>query len=123
MRATWMRPDEATIGEKLKSKRPNGASTSALKSNLPKRAWTKYLHHRPDARTMILHSSVIEVTYNVQTVADDPTSWSWNTKSPTRTTEGLVPMAQKTKTYFAIRMPWLFYWRQGYHNGKQLYRL
>ena len=70
MPVTLDEAQQEAVGEKLKKQKLNAESISASKSSLPPPAGDQVSTTDPDARSMILHGSVIEVAYNVQTVAD-----------------------------------------------------
>ncbi|WP_428094985.1 hypothetical protein [Candidatus Pollutiaquabacter sp.] len=62
---------EATIAEKLKKQKAQRRKYKRIEKQLAETGLDQISTTDPDARTMILHGSVIEVAYNVQTVADE----------------------------------------------------
>ena len=74
----------------------------------------------PDARSMILHGSVIEVAYNVQTVADSANKLVLEYEVTNQNDrKALLPMAQKTKSICDTEAVAVLA-DKGYHNGEQL---
>ena len=75
----------------------------------------------PDSRSMILHGSVIEVAYNVQTVVDDKHNLIIEYQ-PTNTNDrkALLPMSVKAKEACGVTSITAIA-DKGYHNGEQLH--
>ena len=114
--------DEAqqeAVGEKLKKQKLSAESISASKAACRHRP-DQVSTTDPDARSMILHGSVIEVAYNVQTVADSANKLVLWVRShqPERPQSPAADGAENQRICDTDAVAVLA--DKGYHNGEQL---
>ncbi|XQP83964.1 MAG: transposase [Candidatus Pollutiaquabacter aromativorans] len=115
--------DEAqqeAVGEKLKKQRAQRRKYKRIEKQLAATGQDQVSTTDPDARSMILHGSVIEVAYNVQTVADSANKLVLEYEVTNQNDrKALLPMAQKTKSICDTEAVAVLA-DKGYHNGEQL---
>ena len=115
--------DEArqeAIGEKLKKQKAQRRKYKRIEKQLAETGQDQVSTTDPDARSMILHGSVIEVAYNVQTVADSANKLVLEYEVTNQNDrKALLPMSQKTKSICATEAIAVLA-DKGYHNGEQL---
>ena len=115
--------DEAqqeAVGEKLKKQKAQRRKYKRIEKQLAATGQDQVSTTDPDARSMILHGSVIEVAYNVQTVADSANKLVLEYEVTNQNDrKALLPMAQKTKSICDTEAVAVLA-DKGYHNGEQL---
>ena len=115
--------DEAqqeAVGEKLKKQKAQRRKYKRIEKQLAATGQDQVSTTDPDARSMILHGSVIEVAYNVQTVADSANKLVLEYEVTNQNDrKALLPMAQKTKSICDTEAVAVLA-DKGYHNGEHL---
>ena len=115
--------DEAqqeAVGEKLKKQKAQRRKYKRIEKQLAATGQDQVSTTDPDARSMIMHGSVIEVAYNVQTVADSANKLVLEYEVTNQNDrKALLPMAQKTKSICDTEAVAVLA-DKGYHNGEQL---
>jgi transposase len=110
----------ATIENKINKQRQNKRKYRRIEKQLQESGLDQISTTDPEARTMILHGSVIEVAYNTQTIADDKHNLIVDyqvTNSNDR--KALHPMSLKAKASLNVKELTVLA-DKGYHNGEQL---
>ncbi|XQP85743.1 MAG: transposase [Candidatus Pollutiaquabacter aromativorans] len=115
-----MKLSRKPFGEKLKKQKAQRRKYKRIEKQLAATGQDQVSTTDPDARSMILHGSVIEVAYNVQTVADSANKLVLEYEVTNQNDrKALLPMAQKTKSICDTEAVAVLA-DKGYHNGEQL---
>ena len=112
--------EQDTLAEKIMFQAERGLKYDHLQELLNKSEEGQISTTDPDARSMILHGSVIEVAYNVQTAVDDKNKLIVHYEATnTNDRKALFPVAMEVKKICSKeRISALA--DKGYHNGEQL---
>ena len=109
-----------TLAEKIMQQAERGIKYDQLQELLKNSTEDQISTTDPDARSMILHGSVIEVAYNVQAAVDQKNKLivHYDTTN-VNDRKALFPMAMEVKTICRIEKIKALA-DKGYHNGEQL---
>lgn len=111
---------ENEIVKKIARQKSNRKKYKRIEKQLKESGLDQISTTDPDARSMILHGSVIEIAYNTQTVADDKHNLIVDYQvTNNNDRKALFPMSQKAKAALDVDELTVLA-DKGYHNGEQI---
>jgi transposase len=111
---------QKSIEEKIKKHRSNKKKYKRIEKQLREAGEDQVSTTDADARSMILHGSVIEVAYNTQTIADEKNNLVVDYQvTNNNDRKALLSMGRKAKTACGVNAISVLA-DKGYHNGEQI---
>ena len=112
--------ERVEIEEKIEKQKSNKRKYRSLKRQLAASGEEQISSTDPQARSMIVHGSVIEVAYNTQTAADDKHNLIVEYQvTNNNDRKALLPMARKAKKICGVKTISVLA-DKGYYNGEQI---